>query len=148
MYHYTECGLKNVWLVNGYRQRGDAVSIEDSEGLHKAIGRMLANKPRLTGAEFRYLRKELGLSQVRLSVLLKASEEAVSLWERKGRVPYTAAQIVQAAYLEMVDGDIKFRELVERMAQMDNKQAERMLFREAQGIGWLEAPEPLVSATA
>jgi len=146
MYRYTESGLKNVWLVNGYRQRGDAVAIEDSEGLHKAIGRTLARKPRLSGPELRYLRKELGFSQIVLGGLLKVSEETVSLWERKGRVPHAAARIVQALYLEVVDGDVKLRELVETLAQLDNKQTERMIFRETQEFGWFEAPEQLAAA--
>lgn len=140
MYKYTESGLKNVWLANGYRERGDAVSIEDSDGLHKAIGRSLARKPNLSGPEFRYLRKELGLSQARIASLLKVTEDAVSLWERNGRVPQASARVVQAMYLEFVDGDVKLRELVETLSNLDNKTAERMIFREADG-GWLEAAD-------
>ena len=61
MYKYTECGLKNVYLVNGFHERktpyGKAVSIDNVEGLHRVIGLHLAdNKPNLTGAEFRFLR--------------------------------------------------------------------------------------------
>jgi hypothetical protein len=37
MYHYTETGLQNVWLANGYNVRktsdGDAISIENADGL-------------------------------------------------------------------------------------------------------------------
>ena len=40
MYHYTECGLTNVWLVNGFiRHRtpyGKRVAIENGDGLHRA----------------------------------------------------------------------------------------------------------------
>ena len=67
MYHYAECGLSNVWLLNGYRQHaipyGDAVVVEHVENLHRAIALTLVHrKPHLSGAEFRFLRKELGLS--------------------------------------------------------------------------------------
>lgn len=139
MYKYTESGLKNVWLENGYVERDGAVAIEDSEGLHKAIGRNLARQPHLSGPEFRFLRKELGLSQVRIGGLLKASEETVSLWERHGRVPQSSARIVQAMYLETIDGDVRFGKLIEMLAELDNKRAERMVFREAEGSGWLES---------
>jgi len=146
MYHYKECGLKNVWLTNGYRQRGDATAIEDSDGLHQAIGRSLARKPRLSGPELRYLRKALGLSQSMLAGLLKASEESVSLWERSGRVPQTSARIVQAMYLEFVDGDVRFRELVETLSRLDSVHAQRLVFQETAGRGWIEAPQALASA--
>jgi len=60
-YRYTESGLTNVWLANGYTVRktkyGDGVSIHDMDGLHRALARALSNKPRLTGTEVRFLRK-------------------------------------------------------------------------------------------
>ena len=61
-YHYTESGLTNVWLANGYTVRktkyGEGVSIQDADGLHRALARVLSNKARLTGTEVRFLRKE------------------------------------------------------------------------------------------
>jgi len=64
MYHYTESGLQNVWLENGYSKvrtkYGTGVAIHDVDGLHRMIGKTIARKPRMTGAEFRFLRKQLG----------------------------------------------------------------------------------------
>ena len=41
MYHYTECGLDNVWLSNGYTEKktayGKAVSISNADELHKIL---------------------------------------------------------------------------------------------------------------
>ena len=41
MYHYTDGGLRNVWLVNGYEVRktpfGEAVAFHDGDGLTQAI---------------------------------------------------------------------------------------------------------------
>ena len=55
-YRYTESGLTNVWLANGYTIRktkyGKGVSIHDVEGLHRALARALANKLRLTERRF------------------------------------------------------------------------------------------------
>ncbi|HEX4839910.1 MAG TPA: helix-turn-helix domain-containing protein [Rhabdochlamydiaceae bacterium] len=89
-YHYTECGLNNIYLLNGYKfiqtSRGKAVSIKDIDGLHKAIGLFLATaKKDLSGDEIRFLRHELLLSQLTLARLLGVSEQAVHRWE-KGKV--------------------------------------------------------------
>src|SRR3546814_11999410 len=89
MYHYTESGLRNVWLANGYKIRNvggeEAVAIHDVDELHRTIGRNLARKSRLTGAELRFLRTEMGLSQNRLAGLFGTSEPKVTLGERHGR---------------------------------------------------------------
>jgi len=46
MYHYKECGLKNVWLVNGFEIKktpyGKRVSITNLPGLHKLIDQLVA----------------------------------------------------------------------------------------------------------
>ena len=84
MYHYTESGLQNVWLTNGYKTRqtegGVAVAIVDAEGLHQAIGRHIAAKGRMTKEEFRFLRKELDLSQSRFAAWTGMSVDMVSKW--------------------------------------------------------------------
>ena len=81
-YRYTESGLTNVWLANGYTVRktkyGEGVSIHDVDGLHRALARALSNKSRLTGTEVRFLRKEMGLSQRGLGELLGVTDQAVS----------------------------------------------------------------------
>jgi len=92
MYHYQECGLKNVYLINGYQEidtpYGKAISITDTGGLDKAIAQQLiAYKPKLTGSEFRFLRKHMGLSQARLATLLDKTEQSVAIWEKKATSP-------------------------------------------------------------
>jgi len=61
MYHYTDGGLRNVWLVNGYEIKstpyGQGVVFHDLDGLTRCICLALTHKPsKLTGAEFRYIR--------------------------------------------------------------------------------------------
>ena len=50
-YHYTGCGLDNIYLANGFERKvtpyGEGVSIADADGLHEAIGR-LPERQRLT----------------------------------------------------------------------------------------------------
>jgi DNA-binding transcriptional regulator YiaG len=140
MYHYTEAGLQNVWLANGYHVKktkyGEAVSIEDAEGLHWAIGRSLAQKRYLTGAEFRFLRKELDLSQRRVADLVGTSEQTVALWEKRGKIPETADRIFRAIYLETVDGNVKIKDFIEGIADLDRKVEEKMIFQDTED-GWL-----------
>ena len=62
MYHYTDGGLRNIWLANGYEQMETpysmAITIQDLPGLSRAICKALIRKnSKLTGAEFRYLRQ-------------------------------------------------------------------------------------------
>ena len=86
-YHYTGCGLDNVWLCNGYTLHEDAygqsVSIDNLDSLHRAIGSFLADKAApLTGAEARFLRIEMDLSQKRLGELLGRDAQTIALWEK------------------------------------------------------------------
>lgn len=142
MYHYTESGLQNVWLMNGYKTKktpyGDAVAIINAEGLHRMMGRYLCSKGHMTGAEFRFLRKELDLSQTRLGMLLGYSEEAVSLWERKGRIPKGARILMQAMYLGTIDGDRPLKQTIEHLADLDRDEMDKVVFEDTQA-GWREA---------
>jgi len=53
-YHYTECGLDDVYLLSGYEtestEYGDTVSVKEADALHVAIGVFLATQTKvLTG---------------------------------------------------------------------------------------------------
>lgn len=139
MYHYTESGLQNIWLVNGYTKRqtssGEAVAIHDADELHEAIGRTLAMRPHLTGAGLRFLRTELGLSQKRMGEMVGASEETVSLWERKGRMPKASDRIIRAVYLEKLDGNVHIADMIQRLVDLDDRPDEKMVFAETDS-GW------------
>jgi DNA-binding transcriptional regulator YiaG len=138
-YRYTESGLTNVWLANGYTIRktkyGDGVSIHDMDGLHRALGRALSNKPRLTGTEVRFLRKEMGLSQRGLGELLGVTDQAVSLWERKGQLPKTADRLLRLIYVEHDRGNAPIRTTIQRINEMDSQDREKIVAEEAKG-GW------------
>jgi DNA-binding transcriptional regulator YiaG len=126
MYHYTQCGLPNVWLANGYAVHdtpyGKGVSIQDVDGLHRTIGQTIARKPHLTGAELRFLRKELGCSQKALAVIVGASEQTVSLWERdRGNIPAAADHLVRIFYLERVEGNVQVGQFLEKLAQAEQQ---------------------------
>jgi putative transcriptional regulator len=133
MYHYQECGLDNVWLVNGFQVRptsyGEAISVEDVEGLYNSIARSLVEKAgSLGGKEIRFLRKHLGHSQRVLGAVLGYDEQTVSRWERAiSDVPPSADRLLRAYYREVKDGSAKLQELVNRMNTLDDEMAERQL---------------------
>lgn len=141
MFHYTSSGLRNIWLANGYRIRqtayGRAVSIEDVEGLHKAIAkRLITVKPRLSGTEFRFLRKELNLSQAKLAELFGNDPQTVALWEKTGRIPRWADRMIRLVYQEYTEGNAQIRALVDRLNSLDRTEGRgRWLFEDTRK-GW------------
>jgi DNA-binding transcriptional regulator YiaG len=136
MYHYTDSGLSNVWLVNGYRRHrtayGPGVSIDALKALHRAIGLWIVQKPKpLTGAELSFLRQELDLSQKRLAEIVGETAPTVSLWERRGRIPKLADRTLRALYRETVGGNPRIRDIVQQLTEKNVKEHERVTRREA-----------------
>lgn len=86
-YHYTECGLDNVYIhgVNQYRcpKCGEtAVEIPKVKDLHLLIGRDIVCKDGLLeGQEIRYLRKEIRLRSGEMAELLSVDAATYSRWE-------------------------------------------------------------------
>lgn len=146
VFHYTSCGLQNVWLRNGFNiketQHGRAVAIHDVEGLHRAIGLyIIQNKPKLSGAEIRFLRKELDLPQASLAALLGVGETTVRGWERhRTKITKPAERLLRALYREYVCEESTIRELIERISQLnrDAYKSNRIEFEETQA-GWSSA---------
>ena len=145
LFHYTSCGLRNIYLCNGFRVKetpyGRAVSIENVEGLHRAIGlHMVRNKKRLSGAEVRFLRKELDMSQGTLAECLDVGETTIRNWE-SGRIKPTGPgdRMIRLLYLEYTKGNYKVRELVDRLAECNREIHAKTLKFEETKQGWREA---------
>ena len=141
MYHYQECGLRNVWLVNGYDMHttpyGDGVSIHDIEGLHRAIARGLVNKAaKLTGSELRFLRKQMGLSQAKLALILGNEDQTVALWEKRGTQPKIADRFVRALYREFVEGNAHIRDMIDLLVDADREEREERMNFVQGSQGW------------
>lgn len=141
-YHYRTCGLDNVYLVNGFSIKetryGQAVTIDDMDGLHRTIGRRLALKKKdLAGRELRFLRHELGLSQDRLGRLLGRTSQAVARWEKgQARITDPAQSLIRLLYLEHVGGNRKIKALLQEFEERDEVIEERrMIFKETER-GW------------
>lgn len=123
MLHYRECGLDDVWLVNGYsRARGPyglTLAVENAAALHDAIAADIVESPaKLTGRTFRFLRKRLDASQAELGRLIGADVQAIARWE-KGRsaIPGSADRLVRAMWAERARSRPAVSEIVERLRE-------------------------------
>lgn len=143
MHHYTDGGLRNVWLKNGYTEQrtpyGLAVSFDDVQGLTRAICLALTRKrSKLTGAELRYLRQGLNLSQPSLGQLLGVTGQAVAIWEKTGRVPKMADTAMRLIYTAHADGDAQVRSIVTAL----NETERVILVLQETARGWVVSTEP------
>ena len=98
-YHYTLCGLNNIYLLNGYTEYdtpyGRGVSINNIDGLHLAIARDLINAPRrLLPEEFRFLRKEMKCSQGSFGLTIGVNEQTIARIEKGELQPKVAFEAV------------------------------------------------------
>ncbi len=137
-FQYTACGLDNVWLANGYKvkatRHGDAVAVNDVDGLHKLIAQTLIEKKgRLTGKEFRFLRTQLGVSQEALGAMLDFSENAVSLWERKDTVPAACDQWLRMCVLVKLEGNAKLADAIARTQSVHKLIYQKYVVKEVNG---------------
>ena len=141
MYHYIDSGLDNVVLERGYQEidtgYGRGVSIDNIDALHLAIGKWLLTAKQLTGAEFRFLRHEMDLSQARLAYLLGEKEQNIGRWERARNRPVnpSADKIIRVLYSEFIGGNQTLRELIEKLAERDERQAAELRLRPTRK-GW------------
>jgi putative transcriptional regulator len=138
-YHYTESGLRNVWLVSGFEiiqtHYGEGVAIHDVAGLHRAIGEALAKKAWVTGSELRFLRKEMEMSQSALGRLLGVTDQSVAKWEKTSHIPKTADRMIRLIYLEHSGGNVSIVSTIERIIDTDHTEHERMTANESLD-GW------------
>jgi DNA-binding XRE family transcriptional regulator len=87
-YHFKASGLPNVYLLNGVKfetdpDYGELVTFEHMPDLFMAIAFTLVAKPeRLTGAEMRFLRKRMDMTQAALAKELWVSEQTVANYEK------------------------------------------------------------------
>lgn len=147
-YHYTDSGLDSIYLENGVHVEetpyGQAVSIEDSAGLHRAIAQWLIKRPSpLNGAELRFLRLEMEMTQRDLAGVIGAQEQTLRLWE-KGRgkhMPGPPDRLVRALCAEAFGGDDKIRDMLQRLADLDRLAHDDACFKHNRK-GWKPSVSP------
>lgn len=127
MYKYLGCGLDNILLRNGYELRKTAsgvnvVAIQDVAGLHSAIAQNLCDVTRpLTSKEFKFLRKELDMSQRQVALLARVEEQTVSLWERGSSINSASEMLLRSLMKESLSGNPEVRALMDRFCALDRE---------------------------
>jgi len=139
MYHYTDGGLRNVWLANGYEiiqtPYGEGVSFHNLDGLTRSICMALTRKASpLTGAEFRYIRSAgMLLSQPALGKLMGIDGQSVARWEKTSKVPLWADKLARLLYAAQVNGDEPIAKAVERIKTVERLIKQKIVVRESRG---------------
>jgi DNA-binding transcriptional regulator YiaG len=148
-YHFTECGLDNIYLVNGFeitKTKGDEeIFIHDIHGLLKTIGMMLVTKQGLLiGNEIKFIRTTLDLSQTALSKLIGCTYQTILLWEKdKTPISKTADRLLRVIFFEYLnpENNRKVYDLINEIADLEAKMAfsenkiNKIEFEEV-GDGW------------
>lgn len=103
-YHFKSVGLPNVFLLNGitledHPEHGRLVSVEKLEGLLRAIGLRILENVQFSGSEFRFLRRQMKLTQVELGRKLGVSEQTVANYEKEVTTPPAASSSLRFHYL-------------------------------------------------
>ena len=141
-YHYTESGLDNIYLVNGFEitknNSDEEIFIHDIHGLHKAIGMALISKQgSLAGSEIKFIRIALDFSQTRLANLLGCTYQTILLWEKnKTPISKTADRLLRSLFYEYLnpEKDRTIYDLINEMADLEAascEQIKKIVFEEA-----------------
>jgi len=129
LYHYTECGLDDIWLSGGYEkvttEEGEGVSVMNDEELHEVIGHFLVTaKKVLSGKELRFLRKEMDLTQAELGQLVGLSDQQVARWEKETyEIPSSADHLLRVLYLDHIGRRVNVRDLLTTLEETDADEA-------------------------
>ena len=149
LFHYTDGGLKNVWLANGFEIQesayGKTVAFKDVDGLSTAICDALAKKDtRLTSSEFRYLRLALGLSQTSLAGLMGNTENTIANWERTGKLPAMGDKLIRVLYQGHRNGARSVKDVVASLNFSDRVKNQKLVLEASRGR-WRPARELAVA---
>lgn len=126
-YQYTGCGLDNIYLADGYEIKktpfGEGVTIHNLEGLHDCImSDLVCNKPNWTGAELRFIRKEMGLTQKSLGLFVSRDAQTVALWEKdRQAVPDESTNILRGIYISRNNGSVELEEMLIHINNLDRQ---------------------------
>lgn len=134
-YHYVECGLPNVFLLDGFDYRktpyGKGVVIHQVDDLHACIGQTLVDKPgQLTGAEFRFLRRELDLSQRMIGeIFFGKDQRTIRSWETgEKELPKLEDALIRHIYKEKFEPSSTYADLIKRLNELDREWHEQLTF--------------------
>ncbi|MCJ8269192.1 MAG: helix-turn-helix domain-containing protein [Psychrosphaera sp.] len=144
MYHYTECGLQNIHLVNGFNKAviegEEYVSVDYVYNLHRVIAKCIINNPTMLATDaFKFLRIELDLSQKSLGGLLGVDTQTIARWEKgQTAIPRTADVALRAYYIESIDEQSNVGFLLKMLADTNTQEIIKKIILNQENEQWLQ----------
>jgi putative transcriptional regulator len=144
MYHYTECGLQNIHLINGFNKEviegEEYVSVDDVYSLHRVIAKCIINNSvMLATASFKFLRIELDLSQKSLGALLGVDTQTIARWEKgQTAIPRTADVALRAYYIESINEQSNVGFLLKMLADTNTQETIKQIILNQENEQWLQ----------
>lgn len=154
MHKLVGAGLPNVYLLGGVIIEGDdddqTIAYAHLDGLYKEISRAIAFRPgAMSGLEFRFLRKRLGLSQAEAARFGGKTEQAVAKWEKElTPVPTAEARLLRLATLSRFGTKEEMSRVVSQLTSAAPKLSHhRYVIRYEQGVWKQDEAEAIEFAT-
>ncbi len=134
-YHYKECGLDYIYLINGFTVETDEdgdeiIHIEGKSNLHRAIARSLINsKCSLSGMELRFLRSIMGVSQGCMAELLGMTRGRIAQLESKDEQESALSKVQQRllryVYANYMEEETILKHLIDLISEIEEKKVLR-----------------------
>jgi len=147
--HYTQCGLDDVYLVNGFSREetdyGLATSIHNVDGLHCAIGlHIVGHKKTISAKEMKFLRRQMNLTQQELGNAMEITDQTIARYE-KGETPVSGPvnkliRIIYGYYLLPPEAQ---REVLDRLIELqkpDDTMPDNATYFATRNDDWEKAP--------
>lgn len=105
-YHYRASGVDGIYLHDGFEivddGYGESVVIEAAEELHQLIGlKLVQERPHLTAREVRFLREQMGKTQIELANEIGVSGQMIARYEKEDQTDVTGPsdRLLRAIYV-------------------------------------------------
>lgn len=139
IWRYDLSEVEDVYLRNGFTiahtAYGEAVSVQDLDGLTRAIAKALAlYRKKWIGSDIRFVRHQLAMTQSALGELLHCTDQSIARWEKdQVEIPAIQDLALRALVLSKLDGRIDFWALASSPAK--EAADRRLTFTLASGQG-------------
>lgn len=140
-YHYTECGLNYVYLVNGYKTHntdyGEGISFDDK--IDESIARFIVkNKPYMEGQDLRFLRSLMHVSQKNMGKFLGVTRDNIAKIEAlpDKHLTGTLDKLLRVQYTRHAD-DAGIRAMMDYIEDMEEKHdLEKLVLKRKRSGEW------------
>lgn len=144
LFHYTMCGLDNIYLANGFEFHdtayGEGVSVIEMNGLHTEIAKnIISNGAKPSGKEIKFLRKELGLAQAGLAMFMDVDVQTVARWEKdQTEITGPATVLLRLLVEDNISKDELLGKAIKGLTVLDDLIHDKMTFKSTIN-GWKAA---------